>query len=127
MCNGSADRNRCTLIKANYMAVSAHKEHECIISEARLGFAIDEDEADRLDAIATPLLKNGHSWHNICVNNADRIMRSERALNNYVGASLAGKLAACLRCNQNRLTNPMATAGDGQPYMAALAIMNRLR
>ena len=87
-CNGCDERNRCTLLKAFYKAVSAQNEYEAILRESREGFDIDDAEAARLDAIISPLLRKGQSLHHICVNNTDRIMRSERAIYNYVGASL---------------------------------------
>ena len=88
VCNNCNKKQRCTLEKAIYMPVTAQKEYEQMLSDSRSGFNIDEDEAKRLDGIVTPLLRKGQSLHNICVNNADRIMLSERSMYNYVGGSL---------------------------------------
>jgi len=88
VCNHCAKRQRCTLEKAIYMPITAQKEYKQTLSDSRSGFNVDEDEVKRLDGIVTPLLRKGHSLHNICVNNADRIMLSERTMYNYVGASL---------------------------------------
>ena len=88
VCNGCADRNRCTLLKSFYKAVTAQKDYEVILKESREGLDIDEDEIARLNSVVSPLLKKGQSLHHVCVNNASRIMRSERTMYNYVKASL---------------------------------------
>jgi IS30 family transposase len=88
VCNHCPNRKRCTLEKATYMPVTAQNEYKQTLRCSRSGFAIDEEEVERIDAIVTPLLRKGHSLHNICVNNVDRVMLSERTMYNYVGGSL---------------------------------------
>jgi IS30 family transposase len=88
VCNGCGQRSGCSLEKALYDAVSAQREYEELRREARAGFDLDEAEAERLGAIVSPLLKNGQSLHHIHATNAGAIMRSERALYNYVDASV---------------------------------------
>ena len=45
-------------------------------------------ELYRIDRIISPLIKQGQSIHQICVNNADEIMLDERTIYNYVDAGL---------------------------------------
>jgi IS30 family transposase len=88
VCNGCHMRIRCTLEKAFYEPRGAQREYEGLRHDARAGFDLDEAEVCRLNAIVSPLLKKGQSLHHICANNASKIMLSERAMYNYVNASL---------------------------------------
>jgi IS30 family transposase len=84
VCNGCELRRNCTLEKRLYIASNAQKEYEAVRSEARQGIQLSEKEAQRLDAIISPLLKKGQSLHHICINHKDDIMFDERTLYNYV-------------------------------------------
>lgn len=92
VCNACTKRYKCTLRKKLYDAKYANKEYEFIRSESRSGVAIDEKALRQLDDLVSPLLKKGQSIHHICVNNADKIMYSEKTLYNYVDSGL---LSAC--------------------------------
>jgi len=88
VCNGCGKRNKCTLEKALYSAVYAQNEYELCRSESRSGIAISEDEVKGLDKFISPLIRNGHSIHHICINNPDMIMHSEKTIYNYVDYNL---------------------------------------
>lgn len=88
VCNGCDTRKSCTLEKRLYAATNAQKEYEETRSEARQGLQIDEVEALRLDAILSPLLKQGQSLHHICISHADEIMQHERTLYRYVDSGI---------------------------------------
>ena len=88
VCNGCGDRPRCTLRKRFYHAAYAQKEYEAVRSESRQGISLSPEELARIDDIISPLVKQGHSLHQICVNNADIIMLDERTLYNYFDAGL---------------------------------------
>lgn len=88
VCNGCQQRTSCKLERHLYEAKSAQKEYEAIRSESRQGFAVTPAELDRIDQIISPLIKQGQSIHQICVNNADEIMLDERTIYNYVDAGL---------------------------------------
>jgi transposase, IS30 family len=92
VCNGCNNLKKCTLCKKFYAAKDAQEEYEYVYSESRTGIAITESELSHLDRIITPLIKNGQSIHHICVNNADKIMYSEKTLYNYVDSGL---ITAC--------------------------------
>jgi IS30 family transposase len=88
VCNSCDKLKKCTLRKKFYIAKSAQDEYEYIRSEARSGISITEAELDNIDRIVTPLIKQGQSIHHICINNADKIMCSEKTLYNYIEAGL---------------------------------------
>ena len=88
VCNGCQQRQSCKLERYLYEAKSAQREYEATRSESRQGFAVTPAELDRIDQIISPLIKQGQSIHQICVNNADEIMLDERTIYNYVDAGL---------------------------------------
>ena len=88
VCNGCQQRQSCKLERHLYEAKSAQREYEATRSESRQGFAVTPAELDRIDQIISPLIKQGQSIHQICVNNADEIMLDERTIYNYVDAGL---------------------------------------
>lgn len=88
VCNGCDKRLRCTLEKRIYKARYANKEYADLLHEARSGFCITEEELAALNAILTPLIKNGQSIHHICQTHADQIHYSEKTLYNFIDAGL---------------------------------------
>lgn len=88
VCNGCKTRNGCKLRRHLYEAKYAQSEYEAVRSESRQGFAADPEELERIDAIISPLVKQGQSIHQICVNNADLIMWDEKTIYNYIDAGL---------------------------------------
>lgn len=88
VCNGCEKRQRCTLEKHLYSANYAHQEYQMVLSEARSGISISEEEAAALDSTLSPLIKKGQSIHHICAKNPDRIMFSEKCIYNYVDAGI---------------------------------------
>lgn len=88
VCNGCNERQRCKLRKHLYDAKYAQAEYESVRSESRQGFAITSDELARIDGIISPLVKQGQSVHQICVNNGDTIMLDEKTIYNYIDAGL---------------------------------------
>lgn len=80
VCNGCVKLNKCTLEKRFYHAVPAHTEYQALLSEARQGISLTEDEVKRLDSIVSPLIKKGQSLNHICANNKDSIMVSQSTL-----------------------------------------------
>lgn len=84
VCNSCSKTRSCTLSKRFYNAKEANKAYERTRSESRKGIDLTADELERLDAIITPLIKQGQSIHQICMNNADEIMVDERTIYNYI-------------------------------------------
>ncbi len=88
VCNGCTQRKSCKLDRHIYSAKQAQKAYEITRSESRQGIAITPEELKRVDAIVSPLVKQGQSIHMICVNNADDIMLDEKTIYNYIDAGL---------------------------------------
>lgn len=88
VCNGCPEDRKCTLERHYYKAKVAHNEYKAILSEARSGFCITEDELKTLNNILSPLIKNGQSIHHVSLNHADEIHYSEKTLYNFMDAGL---------------------------------------
>lgn len=84
ICNGCEERNRCTLEKTLYSAISAQKAADRNISESRRGVLSTEQELTVLNELVTPLILQGHSVHQIYATNVDSLMCSEKTLYNYI-------------------------------------------
>lgn len=88
VCNGCRQYNKCTLRKIVYSAEDAHIAFSENISQARSGILSSETELFRLNALISPLIKNGQSIHQIYVSHVDKIMCSEKTIYNYIDACL---------------------------------------
>lgn len=88
VCNGCEQYNKCTLRKNVYNAADAHIAFSENISEARSGILSSEAELFRLNALISPLIKNGQSVHQIYASHVDEIMCSEKTMYNYIDACL---------------------------------------
>ena len=88
VCNGCKKVRSCTLRKQTYDAKEAQKDYEMNRSDSRIGIDLTPEELQRLDDIISPLIRQGQSIHQICVNNADDIMCDERSVYNYVDAGI---------------------------------------
>jgi len=88
VCNGCEQISKCSLMKNIYDAQHAHvKAHEAI-SQSRSGLCVCEEEVARLNAIISPLVKQGQSIHQIYVSHEDELMCSEKTIYNYIDACL---------------------------------------
>ena len=88
VCNSCKQVRSCTLSKQFYDAKEAQKTYEKTRSDSRQGIDITPEELDRLDAVISPLIKQGQSIHQICTNNAAEIMVDERTIYNYIDAGI---------------------------------------
>ena len=88
VCNGCGKRHKCTLEKFIYTATEAHKTYEDVLSISREGIATTVSELERLDAIISPLLKQGQSINAVMANHKDEIMLDEKTIRNYIGAGV---------------------------------------
>ena len=88
VCNGCTERHGCKLQRHLYDAKYAQKEYESLRSESRQGFAVSREELDRIDAIISPLVKQGHSVHHICIDHGAEIMLDEKTIYSYIDAGL---------------------------------------
>jgi IS30 family transposase len=88
VCNSCKTIRSCTLRKQTYDAKEAQKAYEEKRRDSRVGIDLTPEELQRLDEIISPLILQGQSIHQICVNNADDIMCDERSIYNYVDAGV---------------------------------------
>ena len=84
VCNACPSIDKCTLLKSFYDAEKAHLKSHQIISESRSGLSTSEEEIARLNRIISPLVKQGHSIHEIYVTHQDELMCSEKTIYNYI-------------------------------------------
>ena len=88
VCNACPTFDKCTLLKTFYDAEKAHLKALQVISESRKGLSTSEDEVARLNRIISPLVKQGHSIHEIYVTHRDELMCSEKTIYNYIDSCL---------------------------------------
>jgi len=86
VCNGCEQLGKCTLKKLIYNAEDAHVKACANLSECRTGIMAAESDLMRINALITPLIKQGQSIHQIYVNHVDELMCSEKTLYNYIDA-----------------------------------------
>ena len=84
VCNACPTIDKCTLLKTFYDAEKAHLRSHQVISESRSGLSTSEEEIARLNRIITPLVKQGHSIHEIYITHQDELMCSEKTIYNYI-------------------------------------------
>lgn len=84
VCNACPSFEKCTLRKTVYDAEKAHLEAQYIIAESRCGLSTSEEEISRLNRLISPLVKQGHSIHEIYVTHRDEMMCSEKTIYNYI-------------------------------------------
>jgi IS30 family transposase len=92
VCNGCPGESRCVLRKQYYLHRPAHRQYRDVLVQTRSGANVTEDELLGLDALISPLVKNGQSIHHILANNPDRFDLHEKTVYRYVaGGLLAAK------------------------------------
>lgn len=84
VCNACPTIDKCTLLKTFYDAEKAHLKSHQVICESRKGLSTSEEEIARLNRIITPLVKQGHSIHEIYITYRDDLMCSEKTIYNYI-------------------------------------------
>lgn len=88
VCNGCEERMTCTLNKLIYDPEYADQASSKHISLSRTGFCTTEEDISRINALITPLIKQGQSIHHIYINHKDELMCSEKTLYSYINACL---------------------------------------
>lgn len=101
VCNGCPDKPRCTLHKFVYEARYAQLEYRDVLVESREGFNLTQSEIQKIDAIVSPLLKNGQSIHHIWIHHASELSVCERTIARLVESGLlrAGVLDQQRKCS----------------------------
>lgn len=88
VCNGCAEEPRCVLRKRYYLHRCAHGNYRGLLVGARVGANIAEGALRALDALVSPLIRQGQSVHHILANNPDRFDLNEKTVYRYVAGGL---------------------------------------
>ena len=88
VCNGCQEEPRCVLRKRYYLHRPAHQNYRNLLVRPREGANIAEDELCALDALVSPLIRQGQSVHHILTNHPDRFDLNEKTLYRYIAAGL---------------------------------------
>jgi len=88
VCNGCSRFPKCPLAKNFYDAEKAHLEAHASLSAARSGLCVSEQEISHLNAVISPLVKQGQSIHQIYLHHRDELMCCEKTVYNYIDACL---------------------------------------
>ncbi len=88
VCNGCDEASRCVLRKRYYLHHLAHKSYRNLLVMTREGANITEDELCALDALVSPLIRQGQSVHHILTNHPDRFDLHEKTVYRYIAGGL---------------------------------------
>lgn len=88
VCNGCGEEARCVLRKRYYLHNPAQKNYRDLLVGAREGANITEDELCALDAVVSPLIRQGQSVHHILTNHPDRFDLHEKTVYRYIAGGL---------------------------------------
>ena len=88
VCNGCEAETRCVLRKHYYLHHPAHKHYRDILVNTREGANITEEELGALDALVSPLIRQGQSVHHILTTHPDRFDLNEKTVYRYIAGGL---------------------------------------
>jgi len=88
VCNGCSQEAQCVLRKRYYLHRPAQKNYRDLLVGAREGANITEDELCALDALVSPLVRQGQSVHHILTNHPDRFDLHEKTVYRYIAGGL---------------------------------------
>lgn len=88
VCNGCDEERRCSLRKRYYLHRPAHQNYRDLLICTREGANITEDELCGLDALVSPLIRQGQSVHHILTNHPDRFDLNEKTVYRYIAGGL---------------------------------------
>jgi len=88
VCNGCKEEPRCVLRKRYYLRRPAHQNYRDLLVRPREGANITEDELCALDALVSPLIRQGQSVHHILTPHPDRFDLHEKTVYRYIAGGL---------------------------------------
>lgn len=83
VCNGCFKKAQCRMEKYFYKAVPAYRQYRTILKESRAGINISETDLGLLDALVSPLIKQGQTPYMI-LHSHPEIACSTRTIYNYI-------------------------------------------
>jgi len=84
VCNGCLSYTACQLAKITYNASKAQKLYEKTLTTKRAGFDITKEQLDKIEKLASPMLKKGCSPYHIKQTYKEELPVSERSLRRMV-------------------------------------------
>lgn len=110
VCNSCSAYAQCRKIKYIYIASEAQKKYENTLISSRQGYNISEEDLKKLDALISPLIKQGQSIKLIYANHKNEIPCKIRSLYNYIDMGLLSvknidlprRVKYKVRCKQNK-------------------------
>ena len=90
VCNGCKKRSSCKLVRYRYDAKVAETKAGILASEPRQGVDLTGRQLAEIDALVTPLMKNGQSLNQIYLAHADELPCSLKSLYTYVNSGDVG-------------------------------------
>jgi len=88
VCNGCQEGACCVLRKRFYIHHPAQKNYRDLLVASREGANITEDELCALDALVSPLIRQGQSVHHILANHPDHFDLHEKTVYRYIAGGL---------------------------------------
>jgi len=88
VCNGCGQEARCVLHKRFYLHRVAQQNYRELLVGAREGANITEAELLALDAVVSPLIRQGQSVHHILTHHPDRFDLHEKTVYRYIAGGL---------------------------------------
>ena len=88
ICNGCKEESRCVLRKQYYIHHPAQNKYRDLLVRTREGANITEDELRALDALVSPLVRQGQSVHHILTQHPDRFDLHEKTVYRYIAGGL---------------------------------------
>ena len=84
VCNGCKTRRSCKQTQYIYRALPAYQEYKSAVVYNRIGISLSRDELAELDALISPLIKQGQSISHIYATNCSKIPCSRKTLYTYI-------------------------------------------
>lgn len=84
LCNGCKSINYCEYDKTIYKSVEAQKVYKDTLSTVRSGFDVTEEDLDKINTLASPMIKNGLSPYHIKQTYQNEIPVSESTLRRMI-------------------------------------------
>lgn len=124
-CNGCSSKYICRFEHDIYKAVEAEKSYQETLTSARSGFDLTDEQLDKVNTLASPLLKQGLSPYHVIQTYKDEISISEATLRRLVNKceldarniDLRDAVKRKVRTNSNRdIINQKRMAKIGHSY-----------
>lgn len=88
VCNGCESKSRCKKDKYFYKAQNSFDDYKELLHSAREGINLSREDLNEVDALVSPLIRNGQPIAHIYGKYSDRLPFTSRTLYNYIGRNV---------------------------------------